>query len=72
MFLKSLEVIEAHIPRFFKFLISASFVCISDEKSLYNLMKTKQFPTTISCDMEHAVFLDAGQGKCYRYFAFSG
>ena len=46
------------IFRFFKFLICASFVCISDEKRLYKIsvFLPKGFPATISCDRyEHVV-----------------
>ena len=65
----------------FKILLCASFVCISDEKRLYNLMNISLFfslsgfPTTISCDVTTMSmwFLRAEQGKCYFVtFAFSG
>ena len=54
--------------RFFKFLVRASFVCISDEKRLYKINFFS--PEKVSrhdftwCTATSTWFLNAGQGKC--------
>ena len=55
------------IFRFFKFLICASFVCISDEKRLYKIslfFSRKGFPPRFQVTATSTWFLNAGQGKC--------
>ena len=57
------------IFRFFKVLIHASFVCISDEKRLFKIswFSPEEVSSTISRDVPLSTsrwFLNAGQGKC--------
>ena len=55
------------IFRFFKFLICASFVCISDEKRLYKIsvfLSRRGFPPRFHVTATSTWFLNAGQGKC--------